>query len=213
MSNRGGGLLPDVTPLGFYGWAALLAWGRNLPFVARRRTSRLGLGGLCRPVRPFSRRGKAACSVSGGRPGLDSGRDCVPTCSFWCFWLGIPSPRLVPVRVLPAPGQPLRGPHYPAWGTGGGVLDLVAAVLVPLSLLGGVPQLGAQAVRAALQPPADCIHPLLPDSGAAPGLLLDLVHATPPRRCPGQTPLWSSAGTAGCVGGNCPGRARWRCRT
>ena len=49
--------------------------------------------------------------------------------------------------LYPAPG--LIGP------TGGGILDLVAAVVAGLSPLGSLPELAPQALRTVIQPTAD----------------------------------------------------------
>ena len=197
-------------------WSA--TWPQLLPaFVVRQGTR-------CGPALPWGRCPRCPARrcppvPRGGDslPGLDDRAARVPLgpgpsrclCSSLSgvFWL-----RLDPVRALPAPYQPLHGPRGLARGTGCGVLHLIAAVLVPLSPLGCVPQLGAQAVCAARDSLADCVRPLLPDGGTALGLLLDLVHATPPRPFRCRKAWWSSAGTAGCGGGSRPGRARWRCR-
>ena len=227
MGHRGCGLLPDVGLLGFHRRAvpvlpwylALLTRRGNSGFVVRKGTR-------CGPSLP---RGRWPCRsarlslsvshVGDSLPGLDhrAGRvplgpgpsRCLCSCLSGVFW-----PRRDLLRAFPAPDQPFRGPCCLARGMGCGVLHLIAAVLVPLPPLGGVPQLGAQAVRTALQPPADYIRPLLPDGGFALGLLLDPVHIRRPSwRCPFLRALWSSAGTAGCGGENRPGKARWRCRT
>lgn len=43
----------------------------------------------------------------------------------------------------------------PAAASPGGVLDLFAAVVVPLTPLGGIPELAAQTLRSVIQPTAD----------------------------------------------------------
>ena len=62
----------------------------------------------------------------------------------------------------------------------GGVLDLVAAVVIPPPLLGGVPELRPQSVRSVLQAAMDQFLRrglyLLPDGGHSMGFFLDLIH-------------------------------------
>ena len=82
---------------------------------------------------------------------------------------------------------------HAAHATRSGILDLVAAVVIPPSLLGGVTELRPQVVCPILQAAMDqflrCGRYLLPDGGCSLRFLLDFIHL--------NTSLWKRAASRG----------------